>query len=576
MLPESEEPSEGSLRVQVYLCAPDGAAGAPSASHWLELDPTVPKYVGIACPEEWVTEAAREVRAKWGVSRPVPAGGAAAETATVRWSRWRQLVFPSFKQTERALQERGAAETSTPEATGSIWRMQERLVKDKDRAQEAQKRAHARSVELSRQVGRLTEEVEALRARQPPEDQDALQAAQQRADALEIRLSQTNASLAALRSEAESMAAERKARSAARELAITEAEDKLQVTQAEAGVLRVRVRELEAALSESEETLAGLRREQASMRAQIETLTHDSGRAAESAARALSEQSSEPALRFQVSQLEDDAAQLRRLLASANEGAATALQRESEAQAANLEMRSSWLAARQRFQDELASMKRAKDELSARLDAVQEQARAESAAAAGGASAASLSHDLGWTKERLRVANATIDDLRRAACRAEAEAVKRMEAIDCLTARLVAADEAAPRRAPVADTAGDSAIARDADELEKLRPRVQSLVNERDALSRTLQSVRATLSVVRQTSAERTDELTARLLLAEEALGPQEVARLHRAGPAEPHAQAAAVPPPPPPPPQGNRAAFAEAAALEREAEERLRAEGAP
>ncbi|KAA0160385.1 hypothetical protein FNF28_05464 [Cafeteria roenbergensis] len=555
LLPEGGEVEAGPIQVEVFLIAPVGAAGAPSATLLIEVDPSEPKFVGITLPEEWVTAAACEVTAQW----------------------------------KPTLQERGCVAAHAPETTGALWRRYERAAKDRDSALEAKAKTHARSIQLSADVARLTVELEALRELEHGAGRaDELRNALQRVESLELQLGQANASITALRERARSAASEGTSRASAQELAVKEAEDKVHIAHAEASALRVQVRQLEASLSESEAAKELLQRQSTELRARVAALECDGGgRAAEAEAeaKARSEQSCEAALRFQSSQLEDEVAQLRRQLSEASEGAAAAMQKESEAQQALMEQAAARQRLDRRHREEVctlreqldAAMRACQEHKDAAMAARLEAARAPApAAAAAGPDADTLARELASAQERLRIANRSIDDLRSAARRAEVTTRDHMETIDSLTARLFAASDEARVRPPAADTAGDRAMAHDQAELEQLRPRVQTLRAEVESLRAVIRSLRQTMAEQQREAADRTSELMARLIQAQEADGQVAGARPDLQPAA---AQPNPVPVPPPPAPGaargGNRAAFEAAVAMEQAEEERRRAAGA-
>lgn len=589
LLPEGGEVEAGPILVEVFLIAPVGAAGAPSATLSIEVDPSEPKFVGITLPEEWVTAAACEVTAQWKPTRLASSDGAAAGAKPARWSSRRLLRFPSFAESELAVQERGCVAAHAPETTGALWRRYERAAKDRDSALEAKAKTHARSIQLSADVARLTVELEALRELEHGAGRaDELRNALQRVESLELQLGQANASITALRERARSAASEGTSRASAQELAVKEAEDKVHIAHAEASALRVQVRQLEASLSESEAAKELLQRESTELRARVAALECDGGgRAAEAEAeaKARSEQSCEAALRFQSSQLEDEVAQLRRQLSEASEGAAAAMQKESEAQQALMEQAAARQRLDRRHREEVctlreqldAAMRACQEHKDAAMAARLEAARAPApAAAAAGPDADTLVRELASAQERLRIANRSIDDLRSAARRAEATTRDHMETIDSLTARLFAASDEARVRPPAADTAGDRAMAHDQAELEQLRPRVQTLRAEVESLRAVIRSLRQTMAEQQREAADRTSELMARLIQAQEADGQVAGARPDLQPAA---AQPNPVPVPPPPAPGaargGNRAAFEAAVAMEQAEEERRRAAGA-
>ncbi len=567
------------------------AGGVPSGVHGdvRSVVPLVLAVVGITLPEEWVTAAACEVTAQWKPTRLASSGGAAAGAKPARWSSRRLLRFPSFAESELAVQERGCVAAHAPETTGALWRRYERAAKDRDSALEAKAKTHARSIQLSADVARLTVELEALRELEHGAGRaDELRNALQRVESLELQLGQANASITALRERARSAASEGTSRASAQELAVTEAEDKVHIAHAEASALRVQVRQLEASLSESEAAKELLQRESTELRARVAALECDGGgRAAEAEAeaKARSEQSCEAALRFQSSQLEDEVAQLRRQLSEASEGAAAAMQKESEAQQALMEQAAARQRLDRRHREEVctlreqldAAMRACQEHKDAAMAARLEAARAPApAAAAAGPDADTLARELASAQERLRIANRSIDDLRSAARRAEATTRDHMETIDSLTARLFAASDEARVRPPAADTAGDRAMAHDQAELEQLRPRVQTLRAEVESLRAVIRSLRQTMAEQQREAADRTSELMARLIQAQEADGQVAGARPDLQPAA---AQPNPVPVPPPPAPGaargGNRAAFEAAVAMEQAEEERRRAAGA-
>ena len=595
--PRSEHPTappSPNLRFAALLtmpCVRCVAGGVPSGVHGdvRSVVPLVLAVVGITLPEEWVTAAACEVTAQWKPTRLASSDGAAAGAKPARWSSRRLLRFPSFAESELAVQERGCVAAHAPETTGALWRRYERAAKDRDSALEAKAKTHARSIQLSADVARLTVELEALRELEHGAGRaDELRNALQRVESLELQLGQANASITALRERARSAASEGTSRASAQELAVKEAEDKVHIAHAEASALRVQVRQLEASLSESEAAKELLQRESTELRARVAALECDGGgRAAEAEAeaKARSEQSCEAALRFQSSQLEDEVAQLRRQLSEASEGAAAAMQKESEAQQALMEQAAARQRLDRRHREEVctlreqldAAMRACQEHKDAAMAARLEAARAPApAAAAAGPDADTLVRELASAQERLRIANRSIDDLRSAARRAEATTRDHMETIDSLTARLFAASDEARVRPPAADTAGDRAMAHDQAELEQLRPRVQTLRAEVESLRAVIRSLRQTMAEQQREAADRTSELMARLIQAQEADGQVAGARPDLQPAA---AQPNPVPVPPPPAPGaargGNRAAFEAAVAMEQAEEERRRAAGA-